>query len=317
MDKNQIQSLYTQPLMKLVQKAHDTHIKHFKPHLIQASKLLSIKTGACPEDCAYCPQSAHYQTQVKKEKLLNLQTVIKKAKEAKKEGATRFCMGAAWREVREDSSFEKVLEMVKEVNSLGLEVCCTLGMLSLKQAKKLKKTGLYAYNHNIDTSPEYYSKIISTRSYQDRLNTLENIRKAGLTLCTGGILGMGESDEDRISFIYQLNLLRPAPESLTINMLIPITGTPLEQQKPISPLEIIKVIAVCRILMSKSFIRLSAGRAKMTEAEQFLCFYSGANSVFIGEKLLTAENPNFKKDQQMFKNMDLQFKKASESIRLF
>ena len=315
MNKSQIQSLYTQPLMKLVQKAHNLHSKHFKPHLIQASKLLSIKTGACPEDCAYCPQSAHYPTQVKKEKLLSLQFVIKKAKEAKKEGATRFCMGAAWREVKEDSSFEKILKMVKEVNKLGLEVCCTLGMLSFQQAKKLKKAGLYAYNHNIDTSPEYYPQIISTRSYQNRLDTLENVRKAGLTVCTGGILGMGESDKDRISFIHQLNLLSPAPESLTINTLIPIKGTPLEKQKPISSMEIVRVIAVCRILMPRSFIRLSAGRTEMTETEQFLCFYSGANSVFIGEKLLTAKNPNIKQDQLMFKNMGLKFKKSSEQIR--
>ena len=316
MDKNQIQSLYTQPLMGLIQKAHDIHTKHFNPSVIQASKLLSIKTGSCPEDCAYCPQSAHYQTEVKKEKLLSLQTVIKKAKEAKKEGATRFCMGAAWREVQEGSSFKQVLKMVEEVNKLGLEVCCTLGMLSLSQAKKLKSAGLYAYNHNLDTSPEYYSKIIRTRSYQDRLKTLKNVREAGLTVCTGGILGMGETPKDRISFLYQLNSLKPPPESISLNSLIPIKGTPLEKQKPVPPIELIKVIALCRILMPKSFIRLSAGRTNMTTAEQFFCFYSGANSIFIGEKLLTTKNPQIKKDQQMFKEMNLQFQKPLKQIKI-
>ena len=207
--------------------------------------------------------------------------------------------------------------MVEKVRELDLEVCCTLGMLSLKQAKKLKKAGLYAYNHNLDTSPEYYPKIISTRSYQDRLNTLENVRKAGLMVCTGGILGMGESQKDRISFIHQLCRIHPQLESLSLNALIPIKGTPLEKQKALSPLEMVRVIAACRILMPKAFIRLSAGRNKMSETEQFLCFYSGANSIFIGEKLLTAKNSKIKKDQQMFKNMGLQFKKTSEEIRRF
>ena len=192
MEKSQIDSLYSKPLMELVQQAHSLHTKHFKLSLLQASKLLSIKTGACPEDCAYCSQSARYQTQIKKEKLLNLQTVIEKAKEAQKEGATRFCMGAAWREVKDGSSFDKVLEMVKDINKLGLEVCCTLGMLTFKQAQELKQAGLYAYNHNIDTSPEFYSQIITTRRYEDRLKTLDNVRKAGLTVCTGGILGLGK-----------------------------------------------------------------------------------------------------------------------------
>lgn len=312
MEKSQIESLYSKPLMELVQQAHNLHNKHFDPSLIQASKLLSIKTGACPEDCAYCSQSARYQTQIKKEKLLDLQTVIKKAKEAKKEGATRFCMGAAWREVKEGPSFDQVLEMVKEINKLDLEVCCTLGMLTLEQAQRLKQAGLYAYNHNIDTSPEFYSQIITTRKYEDRLKTLNNIRKAGLTVCTGGILGLGENDTDRISFIHQLSLFSPPPESITINTLVPIKGTPLEKQKPVSSLEVVRVIAICRIVMSKSFIRLSAGRKNMTEAEQFLCFYSGANSIFIGEKLLTANNPKLNRDQKMLRTMGMKFKKTSD-----
>ena len=314
MKTSKIESLYFKPLMELVQQAHSLHDKNFNSSLIQASKLISIKTGACPEDCAYCSQSAHYQTPIKKEKLLNLQTVIKRAREAKKEGATRFCMGAAWREVKDGDSFGKILEMIKGVKKVGLEVCCTLGMLTFKQAQELKKAGLYAYNHNIDTSPEFYSRIITTRKYEDRLKTLSHVRKAGLTVCTGGILGLGESHKDRISFIHQLSLLCPPPESITINTLMPIKGTPLEKQKAVPPLEIVRVIAVCRIIMKKSFIRLSAGRTNMTETEQFLCFYSGANSIFIGEKLLTAKNPLLNKDQAMLKNMGIKFKTAEERM---
>ena len=312
MQKSKIKNLYFKPLMFLVEQAHKKHIKHFKSNMLQASKLLSIKTGACPENCAYCPQSARWQSFVKPEKLLDTKLVIKKAKEAKKQGATRFCMGAAWRGVRDGSSFDKVLKMVTQVKKLDLEVCCSLGLLNLAQAKRLKQAGLYAYNHNIDSSPEFYPKIITTRSYQDRLNTLQNVRQAGLTVCTGGILGMGESQEDRISFIHQLNLLKPPPESLTINILIPIKGTPLEKQKPISVLEVLKVIAVCRILMPQSMIRLSAGRENMTLAEQFFCFYSGANSIFIGDKLLTASNPKLNQDLKMLKMTGLKFKKQSE-----
>ena len=316
MSLSQIESLYSRPLRELVSQAHSQHEKYFKAHLMQASQLLSIKTGACPEDCAYCSQSAWRKTQITKQKLLDVETVVKKAKEAKKRGASRFCMGAGWREVKEGTSFDRVLKMVKEINKLGLEVCCSLGMLSLKQAKRLKEAGLYAYNHNIDTSPEFYPKIISTRSYQDRLNTLDNVRKAGLTVCTGGILGMGESHKDRISFIHQLSKLSPPPESVTVNKLVPIKGTPLEKQKPVSAMEVIRVIALCRILMPKSMIRLSAGRASLTPAEQFFCFYSGANSIFIGEKLLTTSNPSLDQDQKMLKNMDLQLKKQEEQMEL-
>ncbi|MGI9548501.1 MAG: biotin synthase BioB [Bdellovibrionales bacterium] len=316
MNLSDIKSLYFKPLMAIIETAHSIHKTHFDTQKIQASRLLSIKTGACPEDCCYCSQSARYKTEVKKETLLTLKTVLEKAKEAQKEGATRFCMGAAWREVKDGSSFDKVLEMVRAVNDLGLEVCCTLGMLTLKQAQKLKQAGLYAYNHNIDTSPEFYSKIITTRKYEDRLQTLKNVRQAGLTVCTGGILGLGESKEDRISFLNQLHLISPPPESITINLLVPMKGTPLENQKPISTLEVVRVIAVARILMKKSMIRLSAGRARMNETEQLLCFYSGANSIFLGDKLLTAENPSLSSDEQLLNTIGLQLSKSSENLHV-
>ena len=309
-----IKKLYFKPLMELIEQAHQIHNKNFKPDQVQASKLLSIKTGSCPEDCAYCSQSARYQTEIKKEKLLDLKTVLEKAKLAKEQGATRFCMGAGWREVKDGSQFERVLEMVKEVNKLGLEVCCTLGMLNLDQAKRLKQAGLYAYNHNLDTSPEFYPKIISTRTYQDRLNTLKHVREAGLTICTGGILGLGESHEDRCSFIHQLTLIKPPPESITINTLVPIKGTPLEKQKAVPVLEVLRVISVCRILLPQSMIRLSAGRKNMNSSEQFLCFYAGANSIFIGDKLLTADNPELNEDQSLLKSMNLQFSESESSL---
>lgn len=305
-----IKKLYNSPLLELVEKARKAHGKHFPENTIQASTLLSIKTGGCPEDCAYCSQSARYRSPLKKERFLTLKEVVKKAKAAKVNGASRFCMGAAWREVKQGSQFDEVLKMVRAVNALGLEVCCTLGMLNLEQAQLLKQAGLYAYNHNLDTSPEFYSKIISTRTYEDRLNTLDCVRKAGITVCTGGILGMGESSLDRISFIHQLVRLQPAPESVTVNTLVRMPGTPLANQKSISPLEVVRVIAVCRILMPCSFIRLSAGRKNMSEGDQFLCFFSGANSIFLGEKLLTAENPALDSDKQMLAAMGLSLQKS-------
>lgn len=312
--QKKIKELYSKPLMDLVGHAHQTHKAHFKADFIQASKLLSIKTGACPEDCAYCSQSARYQTDVLREKLLDLETVVFKAKKAKKEGASRFCLGAAWREVKDNSQFDSVIEMVKEIKKLDMEVCCSLGMLSFEQAKLLKQAGLYAYNHNLDSSPEFYPKIISTRSYQDRLETIKNVRRAGLTVCTGGILGLGENDEDRRSFIYQLTLIEP--ESITINTLIPIKGTPLENQKPVSILEVVRVIAVLRLLMPYSMIRLSAGRKKQSPAEQFLCFYAGANSLFIGDRLLTADNPSLEDDTTLLKNLGLKIKPQKELLKL-
>jgi len=249
-----VKKLYHTPLLELVEMAHRIHKKHFPNNTVQASRLLSIKTGCCPEDCAYCPQSAHYKTSLKKEKFLQIETVLKEAKKAKKEGATRFCMGAAWREVKDNLQFNEALKMVRAVKALDLEVCCTLGMLNLSQAKKLKNAGLHAYNHNLDTSPEFYSQIITTRKYEDRLRTLAYAREAGLTLCTGGILGLGEKEEDRISCIYQLAQIQPPPESVTINTLVPMAGTPLENQPPVSPLEVTRAIAVCRVLMPASCI---------------------------------------------------------------
>ena len=289
--------------MDLLYRARGTHQKHFHPHAVQTSQLLSIKTGGCPENCAYCPQSAHYQTGVKAEKLMELSQVVAEAKKAKKQGATRFCMGSAWREVRDGPLFDRVLEMVSVVRKLDLEVCCTLGMLSLSQAKRLKKAGLYAYNHNIDCSKNFYPNIITTRKYEDRIQTLHNVRKAGITMCTGGILGMGESHQDRIAFLQQLALLNP--ESVTINKLIPIPGTPLARQKPVPAIEVMRVIATARLIMPKAMIRLSAGRQGMSEVEQLLCFFAGANSIFIGEKLLTAGNPKRTADEQMFQHLNL------------
>ena len=297
MEREKIRKLYTSPVMDLVDQAREIHKKNFTKNETQTSQLLSIKTGACPEDCAYCSQSARWNTNLKREKLLDLDIVLEKAKKAKKEGATRFCMGAAWREIRDGSQFDQVLEMVRKVKDLDMEVCCSLGMLNLEQAKKLRKAGLYAYNHNIDTSRNFYKNIITTRKYEDRLKTLENVRRAGITVCTGGILGMGETDEDRISFIHELNLINPAPESITINSLVPIKGTPLEKAPPILALDLVRVIAVCRITRPKSMIRLSAGRKNLSETEQLLCFYAGANSIFIGQKLLTTKECHFKQRQ--------------------
>lgn len=292
-------------MIELLYKAHQTHRKNFNPNKIQTSMLLSIKTGGCPENCAYCPQSAHYQTGLEKEKLMDLDKVISAAKKAKSKGATRFCMGAAWREVRDGPLFDRILEMVSAVRQLNMEVCCTLGMLSKSQAKKLKEAGLYAYNHNIDCSENFYPNIITTRKYKDRIQTILNVREAGITVCTGGILGMGESEQDRIDFLHQLAVFNPQPESVTINKLIPIPGTPLAKQKPVSTMEVVRVIATARLIMPQSMVRLSAGRTGMTESDQFLCFFAGANSIFIGDKLLTSSNPHLPQDKKMFEQLGL------------
>ena len=306
MDLSSLKALYFSPLIPLIERARAVHKKHFSSDKIQASRLLSVKTGGCPEDCAYCAQSARYQTGLRAEKLLNLETVLEKAREAKKEGASRFCMGAAWREIpSKGRSFERILEMVRAASALKMEICCSLGMLTLEQARRLKKAGLYAYNHNIDTSQRHYPKIISSRKREERFQTLQNARKAGITVCTGGILGMGESHEDRIELIYDLISLKPQPESLTVNTLIPIKGTPLQNQKPVPASDVARAVAVLRIAAPKSFIRLSAGRKFLSEAEQLLCFLAGANSVFLGEKLLTAENPPLAEDREMLKNFGL------------
>jgi biotin synthase len=298
--REQVQNVFEEKLFTLVCRANEIHRDNFHVGKVQLSSLLSIKTGGCPENCAYCPQSAHFDTGIKRQKLLSKEAVCEAAVQAKGMGATRFCMGAAWREVNDGAEFDQVIELVKEVKAVGLEVCCTLGMLNEAQARRLKEAGLFAYNHNIDSSRGFYSKVISTRTYDDRLRTIENVRRAGLTVCTGGIIGMGETDEDRVDFLWQLSSFDPPPESITINSLIAIPGTPLDGRKPASAFELVRVIAAARVLMPKSMIRLSAGRKGLSEEAQFLCFLAGANSIFLGDKLLTSSNPSPEEDEALF-----------------
>lgn len=301
----EIVSIYDQPFLNLVYQAQTVHRQNFKPGEVQKSTLLSIKTGGCPEDCAYCPQSAHYATGVPRESLLPLEDVVEKARIAKAEGSTRFCMGAAWREVTDGPEFDRVIEMVRGVAGLGMEVCCTLGMLTKEQARKLADAGLTAYNHNLDTSPEFYGEIITTRTYEDRLKTLENVRHAGIQVCCGGIVGLGESKQDRIRLLQILSTQNPHPESVPINKLVRVEGTPLARKEEISSIEFIRTIATARILMPKSFVRLSAGRNSFSEEAQALAFMAGANSIFAGEKLLTTPNPEWNQDAHLFTKLGL------------
>jgi len=301
----QAKSIFNLPLNDIIFEAQTIHRKHFSASKVQISTLLSIKTGSCPENCSYCPQSAHYQTGVKKEPLMSLDDVLKAAKKAKESGASRFCMGAAWRGPR-DEDLEQVCAMVSEVKKLGLETCVTLGLLTDGQALKLKEAGLDFYNHNIDTSEDFYDKIITTRTFQDRIDTLGYVRKAGLKVCSGGIIGMGEGNEDRIKMLVTLANLDKPPESVPINKLIRIPGTPLEGQEEVDPFDFVKTIALARILMPKSYIRLSAGREQMSDEMQALCFLAGANSIFYGEKLLTAGNPIPENDRLLFKRLGLE-----------
>lgn len=301
----EIEAIYTQPLLDLLFQAQTIHREHFKAGEVQKSTLLSIKTGACPEDCGYCPQSARYQTGLSKEALLSLDEVRSKARVAKAAGSTRFCMGAAWREVKEGPDFESVLEMVREVSQLDMEVCCTLGMLTTDQARRLKDAGLNYYNHNLDTSPEYYGEIISTRTYDDRLETLRSVRSAGLNVCCGGIIGMGENRSDRIGLLQELAKQDPHPESVPINRLVPVEGTPLATQAELNVIEWVRTIATARILMSASMVRLSAGRTELSDEAQALAFMAGANSIFSGEKLLTTPNPEVDADQALFQKLGL------------
>lgn len=303
----EITTIYEQPLSDLIYEAQSLHRQFFPRNQIQRSTLLSVKTGGCPEDCAYCPQSAHYKTDVERHAVLSKEIVIEKAREAKEGGSTRFCMGAAWREVRDGNDFEQILELVKAVAGLGLEVCCTLGMLNLKQARQLKDAGCYAYNHNLDTSPEFYAEIITTRTYQDRLETLKNVRRADITVCCGGIVGMGESVEDRLSLLFHLATQNPHPESVPINMLVRVKGTPLEQKAPVDPIEFARLVGTARIIMPRSFVRLSAGRMEMSDEMHALCFLAGANSIFSGEKLLTTPNPTEDRDHQLLKRLGMTF----------
>jgi biotin synthase len=308
--KEEILEVYNTPLMELIYRAASVHQQHHQVGEVQVSSLVSIKTGGCAEDCAYCPQAARYNTEVKVHKLMSVPEVTEAADNAKSGGASRMCLGAAWREVRDNSDFERVLDMVKTINSKGMEVCATLGMITEEQAKKLAEAGLYAYNHNIDTSEENYGNIISTRNYDDRLNTIKNVRKAGLTVCSGGIIGMGESAEDRVGMLYTLSLLNPQPESVPINALVAVEGTPLEDQPPVPIWDMVRMIATTRIVLPDTAVRLSAGRQSMSMEGQALCFMAGANSIFAGEKLLTTPNPAFNQDMEMFKILGLSPKKA-------
>ncbi len=306
----EIQEIYNKPLLELMYEAAKVHRQYNQTGEVQVCTLLSVKTGGCTEDCAYCPQAARYNTGLKAHKLMNVDEVLQKANEAKASGSTRFCMGAAWREVRDNKDFDRVIDMVKGVNEIGLEVCCTMGMLTEDQAHKLKEAGLYAYNHNLDTSEEHYEKIITTRTYQERLHTIGNVRSAGISVCSGGIIGMGESDEARIGMIYTLSTLPEHPESVPVNALVAVEGTPLEDMKRVSVFEMVRMIATVRITMPKTMVRLSAGRLDMPVAEQALCFMAGANSIFAGDKLLTTPNPSFTDDMAMFDLLGLKPREA-------
>lgn len=298
--KEALLELYNKPLLELVFEAASIHRQYHNPREVQMSSLLSIKTGGCPEDCGYCPQAARYHTNVDAHKLMTVESVIEQAKNAKANGSSRLCMGAAWREVRDNRDFDNVIEMVKAVNDLDMEVCATLGMMNEDQAHRLKNAGLFAYNHNLDSSKEFYGDVISTREYEDRLNTIDNARKAGITVCSGGIIGMGEAIEDRMGLLMSYMEMDTPPDSIPINALVAVEGTPLEDQKPIEQWEMIRMVATTRIAFPESVVRLSAGRTKMTMEGQALCFLAGAGSIFAGDKLLTTPNPEFNEDKEMF-----------------
>jgi biotin synthase len=301
----EVNALLAMPFSDLMFKAHQIHREHFPANQVQVSTLLSIKTGACPEDCGYCSQSAKHDTSLEHERLLPLEEVVASAKTAKEHGATRFCMGAAWRNPT-DKNLERVIEMVQAVKGMGMETCVTLGMLTDQQAQRLKVAGLDYYNHNLDTSPEFYGNVISTRTYQDRLDTLDHVRGAGINVCSGGILGMGETRYDRARLLQQLANMKFHPESVPINDLVKIKGTPLAGAEKLDPFEFIRVVAVARIMMPQSYVRLSAGRSDMTDEMQAWCFFAGANSIFYGEKLLTTENPGESHDQQLFARLGIE-----------
>lgn len=306
----EINDIYHTPLLELIYKAASVHREFNDTAEVQVCTLLSIKTGGCTEDCAYCPQAARYNTGVNVQALMKKDDVLSYAQKAKDAGSTRFCMGAAWREVRDNKDFDRVLDMVKGVNEMGMEVCCTLGMLNEYQAQKLADAGLYAYNHNLDTSQEYYGEIISTRTYDDRLKTLDNVRKAGVTVCCGGIIGLGEQHEDRIKMLHTLATMPQHPESVPVNALVRVKGTPLENNSKVDIWDMVRMIATARILMPATMVRLSAGRTEMSVAEQALCFMAGANSIFAGDKLLTTPNPSFEEDNLMFELLGLKPREA-------
>jgi biotin synthase len=313
--KEEISEIYHTPLLDLIYKAATIHRENKDYAEVQISSLISVKTGGCPEDCAYCPQAARFQTGVNVHAILPKEEVVAAAEKAKAGGASRLCMGAAWREVRDNRDFDKVIEMVKAVNELDMEVCCTLGMLNEQQAQRLADAGLYAYNHNLDTSEEDYKRIISTRTYDDRLNTIENVRKAKITVCSGGIIGLGETVEDRISMLKTLSSMAKHPESVPVNALVPVQGTPLADQPRVSVWDMVRMIATARIIMPRTQVRLSAGRTEMSTVEQALCFMAGASSIFAGEKLLTTPNPSFDEDMAMFELLGLTPRKPFKNGR--
>ncbi len=309
---DEVASIYRTPLLELIARAGAVHAEHHDPGEIQVCVLLSVKTGGCPEDCAYCPQAARYHTAVDPHALMDVDTVLGSARAAKASGATRFCMGAAWREVKDGPQFDRVLEMVRGIKEIGgLEVCCTLGMLDADQARRLKEAGLDAYNHNLDTSPDYYGDIITTRTYEDRLRTLGHVQEAGISACCGGIIGMGETDDDRIGMLHALAQLPEPPESVPVNALVAVEGTPLADRPKVQVWDMLRMIATARILFPRAMVRLSAGRLNMTEQDQALCFLAGANSIFAGEKLLTTANPEYDRDRAMFERLGLRPRPAS------
>ena len=303
--KEEIIAIYNKPMMDLLYEAASIHREQHDPNVVQVSTLLSIKTGGCPEDCGYCPQAARYHTGVEGNDLMSVSQVKAQALRAKSGGSSRVCMGAAWRNVKDGPEFDQVLEMVRTINKLDMEVCCTLGMITENQAKRLAEAGLYAYNHNLDTSEEYYKEVISTRGFVDRLETIENVRKTNVTVCSGGIIGMGESVEDRAGMLVALSTLDPQPESVPINALVAVEGTPMEDEKPVEIWEMIRMVATTRIVMPETQVRLSAGRTNMTREGQAMCFFAGANSIFAGDKLLTTPNPNVEDDMKMFELLGL------------
>lgn len=310
--KEEILEIYNKPLMELLYDAATVHRKHHDPNKVQVSTLLSIKTGGCPEDCGYCPQAARYHTDIEGNDLMSVSQVKAQALRAKSAGSSRVCMGAAWRNVKDGEEFDNVLEMVRTINKLDMEVCCTLGMVTENQAQRLAEAGLYAYNHNLDSSEEYYKEVISTRGYQDRLDTIGNVRKTNVTVCSGGIIGMGESLEDRAGMLVALATLNPQPESVPINALVPVEGTPLEEQQKVSIWEMLRMVATTRIVMPETQVRLSAGRTDMSREGQAMCFFAGANSIFAGDKLLTTPNPDVNEDMEMFKLLGLEPQKPFE-----
>lgn len=300
-----VADLYRTPILDLIFRAAEVHRAHHDPARVQVCVLLSVKTGGCPEDCGYCPQAARYHTSVEAQGLMDVEAVLAAARRAKDDGATRFCMGAAWREVRDNPQFDRVLDMVRGVKELGMEACCTLGMLTEDQAHRLKEAGLDAYNHNLDSSEAFYGRIISTRGYDERLRTLGHVREAGISVCCGGIVGMGEAEDDRIALLHTLATLPEPPESVPINALVAVEGTPLADRPKVEIWDMVRTIAAARILMPRSMVRLSAGRVHMSETDQALCFLAGANSIFAGDKLLTTPNPEVDRDQQMFDRLGL------------